>query len=118
MPRKGHESFLAADFHRCLTVAKHRQSVTRNARPPDTARSNDSTPPWRTHSLPPPMTNALHDLWRSLVQSSGRELSDTQISQLERYLTLLNKANETMNLTRVSDPDKARLLHIADALTL
>jgi 16S rRNA (guanine527-N7)-methyltransferase len=37
---------------------------------------------------------------------------------LDRYLDLLLQANQTMNLTSVTDRAAAELLHIADALTL
>ncbi|MBV8782065.1 MAG: 16S rRNA (guanine(527)-N(7))-methyltransferase RsmG [Phycisphaerae bacterium] len=38
--------------------------------------------------------------------------------QLSHYLALLIEANRTMNLTRIVDPEVARVQHIADALTL
>jgi 16S rRNA (guanine527-N7)-methyltransferase len=56
--------------------------------------------------------------WSSLAVASSRTLSDDQLARLERFLDLLIQANQTMNLTRVVDRDQARLLHIADALTL
>lgn len=59
-----------------------------------------------------------HKLWRSLMQAGGRTLTDGQIQQLELFLELLQRANSTMNLTRVADPTRGRLLHVADSLTL
>jgi 16S rRNA (guanine527-N7)-methyltransferase len=55
----------------------------------------------------------MHELWHSLAT-----LDDGQVTKLEGYLELLAKANETMNLTRLVDLETARLLHVADGLTL
>jgi 16S rRNA (guanine527-N7)-methyltransferase len=60
----------------------------------------------------------MHELWQRLAQASDRELDNTQVQLLERYLALLIDANARVNLTRVTDPDQGRLLHIADSLTL
>ena len=60
----------------------------------------------------------IHELWRSLTQAGGRELSAEQVAQLEGYLDRLIAVNEVMNLIRVSDRDEARIAHVADALTL
>lgn len=60
----------------------------------------------------------MHELWSSLAAASGRTLSPEQLASFDRFLELLIEANETMNLTRVTEPEKARLLHVADALTL
>ncbi len=59
-----------------------------------------------------------HDLWRELARKAGRELTDAQIQQLERYLDLLLEANTRMNLTRIVDRQQAEIQHIGDALTL
>lgn len=64
----------------------------------------------------PSMSQTHHELWNSIV--APRVLTEGQLAQLDRYLELLAKANETMNLTRVVDVEQARLLHVADALTL
>lgn len=56
--------------------------------------------------------------WSSLAAASSRALTEQQTTRLERFIDLLVHANQTMNLTRVVDRDQARLLHIADALTL
>lgn len=52
------------------------------------------------------------------MAASGRELTAEQDEKLERYLHLLAEANEVMNLTRVTELEQARVLHVADALTL
>jgi 16S rRNA (guanine527-N7)-methyltransferase len=45
-------------------------------------------------------------------------IDEHQRQLLDRYLDLLLLANETMNLTSVTERPAAELLHIADALTL
>lgn len=59
---------------------------------------------------------AAHELWRTLAGPRG--LTDDQIAQLEHYLVMLNKVNQVMNLTRVTEPEQARIVHVADAMTL
>ncbi len=57
-------------------------------------------------------------LWRSQLAAAGHVDVDAAVVTLEKYLDLLIAANETMNLTRIINRDHARLLHVADALTL
>ncbi len=54
----------------------------------------------------------------SLAAAGGRPLDPDREHRLHRYLDLLLAANQTMNLTRVTDRPAAELHHIADALTV
>jgi 16S rRNA (guanine527-N7)-methyltransferase len=56
--------------------------------------------------------------WTALAASAGRTLDASQHDLLNRYLDLLLAANETMNLTRVTERAAAELHHISDSLTL
>jgi 16S rRNA (guanine527-N7)-methyltransferase len=60
----------------------------------------------------------MNDLWIQLASSANLILSESQHALLHRYLDLLLEANQTMNLTRITDRAEAEVLHIADALTL
>lgn len=60
----------------------------------------------------------MNTLWNQLASSANLTLSDSQHTLLNRYLDLLLEANQTMNLTRITDRAEAENLHIADALTL
>ena len=57
-------------------------------------------------------------LWTELAARAAVDLDESRQRQLERYLDLLLAANKKMNLTRITDPAAARLLHVADALTV
>src|SRR2546429_9858266 len=58
------------------------------------------------------------DLWHHLAGAAGIQLTEQHHAQLHRYLDLLLKANETINLTRITDRTAAEIGHIGDALTL
>src|SRR4051812_30510161 len=60
----------------------------------------------------------MNELWTTLATAANIQLIETQQTLLSRYLDLLLAANQTMNLTRITDRAQAELLHIADALTL
>lgn len=60
----------------------------------------------------------MNPLWTEIAARTGLELSDVRHAALARYLDLLIEANQTMNLTRITDRGQAELFHIADALTL
>jgi 16S rRNA (guanine527-N7)-methyltransferase len=60
----------------------------------------------------------MHDLWNELASRASLTLSADQHDAMERYLDLLVEVNARMNLTRITDRESARVLHIADALTL
>jgi 16S rRNA (guanine527-N7)-methyltransferase len=60
----------------------------------------------------------LPDYWNDLVARAGLILSSAQHDSLQRFLDLLLATNQHLNLTRITDPAEARLLHIGDALTL
>ena len=57
-------------------------------------------------------------LWNDLAARAGLSLSEDQRARLHRYLDLLLAANQTMNLTRITDRPAAELHHVADALTV
>jgi 16S rRNA (guanine527-N7)-methyltransferase len=61
------------------------------------------------------MTQAL---WNDLASRANLTLDDAQHALLQRYLDLLLEANHRVNLTRITNREAAKLLHIADALTL
>jgi 16S rRNA (guanine527-N7)-methyltransferase len=58
------------------------------------------------------------DLWHHLACAAGIQLTEQQHALLHRYLDLLLKANETINLTRITDRPAAEIGHVGDALTL
>ena len=58
------------------------------------------------------------DLWHHLAGFAGIQLADEQRALLHRYLDLLLAANETMNLTRITERSAAEVGHVGDALTL
>jgi 16S rRNA (guanine527-N7)-methyltransferase len=60
----------------------------------------------------------MNALWNDIAARAGITLSDAQHALLHRYLDLLLAANETMNLTRITQRPAAELHHVADALTL
>lgn len=60
----------------------------------------------------------MNGLWNELAARAGISLSPDQHALLHRYLDLLLAANQTMNLTRITDRPAAELHHVADALTL
>jgi 16S rRNA (guanine527-N7)-methyltransferase len=60
----------------------------------------------------------MNDQWTALAANAGRTLDTSQQERLGRYLDLLLAANQTMNLTRITDRAAAELHHIADSLTL
>jgi 16S rRNA (guanine527-N7)-methyltransferase len=57
-------------------------------------------------------------LWTELAARASVQLDNSRQQLLERYLDLLLASNARMNLTRITDPAAARLLHVGDALTL
>ena len=59
----------------------------------------------------------MNQLWTDIAARAGLPLSDAQHARLARYLDLLFEANQTMNLTRITDRAQAELLHVADSLT-
>lgn len=46
------------------------------------------------------------------------EITDTQLSQFERYFNLLVEWNSKINLTRITQPEEVAVKHFADSLTL
>ena len=60
----------------------------------------------------------MNPLWTDIAARAELPLSDAQHALLSRYLDLLIEANQTMNLTRITDRAQAELLHIADSLTV
>jgi 16S rRNA (guanine527-N7)-methyltransferase len=60
----------------------------------------------------------MNELWNQLAASASRTLDAAQHQKLHRYLDLLLEANQTMNLTRITDRAEAEVQHVGDALTL
>jgi 16S rRNA (guanine527-N7)-methyltransferase len=58
------------------------------------------------------------DLWQQLAARGGDTLDAARQRAILNYLDLLLVANEHLNLTRITDPTRARIEHVADALTL
>src|SRR5204863_6870420 len=58
------------------------------------------------------------DLWHHRPGDAGIQLTEQQHALLHRYLDLLLKANETVNLTRITDRGAAEIGHVGDSLTL
>jgi 16S rRNA (guanine527-N7)-methyltransferase len=61
---------------------------------------------------------SVNPLWTEISARANINLSAEQHELLSRYLDLLLQANQTMNLTRITDRAAAEIQHIADALTL
>jgi 16S rRNA (guanine527-N7)-methyltransferase len=57
-------------------------------------------------------------IWTDIAARAEVVLSESQHSQLNRYLDLLFDANQRMNLTRITDRAAAEIQHIGDALTV
>lgn len=55
---------------------------------------------------------------RSLIEKTSIEVSDEQVSQLSKYVELLNKWNKAYNLTSVRDPKDMLVKHILDSLVV
>jgi 16S rRNA (guanine527-N7)-methyltransferase len=60
----------------------------------------------------------MNPLWTDIAARADVSLSADQHALLGRYLDLLLEANQTMNLTRITDRPQAELLHVADSLTV
>ena len=60
----------------------------------------------------------MNALWTDLAARAAVPLSPDQHALLSRYLDLLLEANQTMNLTRITDRAAAEVQHVGDALTL
>ncbi len=57
-------------------------------------------------------------LWTTLASRANLTFTESQHALFSHYLDLLDAANQTMNLTRITNRAAAELSHIADALTL
>jgi 16S rRNA (guanine527-N7)-methyltransferase len=60
----------------------------------------------------------MNPVWNELAARANVTLTDDQHAKLARYLDLLIAANETMNLTRITDRPAAEVQHVGDALTV
>jgi 16S rRNA (guanine527-N7)-methyltransferase len=60
----------------------------------------------------------VNELWTSLAQRGGIDLTPDQDAELSRYLDLLLDANAKMNLTRITDRVAAEVQHVGDSLTV
>src|SRR5579862_7609951 len=60
----------------------------------------------------------MNELWSQLARRAEISWDERQDQLLERYLQLLLAANERMNLTRIVDPEAAKVLHGGDSMTL
>lgn len=60
----------------------------------------------------------MNSLWTELAGRASVSFDDAQFVRFQRYLDLLLTANETMNLTRISNRAAAEVQHVGDALTL
>ncbi|HZN64393.1 MAG TPA: RsmG family class I SAM-dependent methyltransferase, partial [Tepidisphaeraceae bacterium] len=60
----------------------------------------------------------MNPLWTDLAARAAVPLSPDQHALLSRYLDLLLEANQSMNLTRITDRAAAEVQHVGDALTL
>lgn len=63
----------------------------------------------------------MEDIKNRLGQLCGEEgiiLSDTQLSQFQRYMELLVEWNQKMNLTAITDPEGVTVKHFFDSLLL
>jgi 16S rRNA (guanine527-N7)-methyltransferase len=68
--------------------------------------------------VPTPPSPPHPPLWAELAARAGVGLTAEQQDRLARYLDLLLAANQTMNLTRITDRASAEVQHVGDALTL
>ena len=60
----------------------------------------------------------MNPLWTTLAARANLALSDEQATLLNKFLDLLIEANQTMNLTRITDRAQAENLHVGDPLSL
>lgn len=60
----------------------------------------------------------MNTLWNDIAAAANVPLRESQHVQLDRFIELLLEANKAMNLTRIDDPQAARVQHVADSLTL
>ncbi len=60
----------------------------------------------------------MNPLWNDLAARANVTLSADQHALFSKYLDLLTAANETMNLTRITDRAAAEVQHIGDSLTV
>jgi 16S rRNA (guanine527-N7)-methyltransferase len=60
----------------------------------------------------------MNTLWTTLSARANLTLTEDQHALLNKFLDLLIEANQTMNLTRITDREQAENLHIGDALSL
>ncbi|OUP10446.1 16S rRNA (guanine(527)-N(7))-methyltransferase RsmG [Collinsella sp. An2] len=61
---------------------------------------------------------SLVDELKSLTQDAGIDLTDHQLNQLVEHLLLVIEKNASLNLTRITSPTEALVLHILDSLLL
>lgn len=64
------------------------------------------------------MTEALQKNLKQSLESIEIHLSDEQIQKLIKYLELLNRWNQTYNLTAVRDIEKMVYYHLVDSLVI
>jgi 16S rRNA (guanine527-N7)-methyltransferase len=60
----------------------------------------------------------MNELWNTIAGRAAVKLDAERHALLGRYLDLLLTANETMNLTRITDRAAAEVQHVADSLTV
>src|SRR5690242_9376943 len=60
----------------------------------------------------------MNPLWTDLAARAGLSLTPEQQTRLCFYLDLLQAANATMNLTRITDRAAAEVQHVGDAMTV
>jgi 16S rRNA (guanine527-N7)-methyltransferase len=58
------------------------------------------------------------DILRAEAPASGIHLTDAQLAQFERYLTLLHEWNERVNLVADADPEVVQRRHMLESLAL
>ena len=58
------------------------------------------------------------DEFKSEVKKLGIEVTDEEISKLEKYVDLLKEWNEKINLTAITEKEQVFLKHFYDSLTL
>ena len=64
------------------------------------------------------MSEVMKDSLRGLLETAGIPASEVQLNSMQVYYELLVERNRVMNLTTITEPEEAALLHFADSLLL
>ena len=64
------------------------------------------------------MSEVIKNIVKDYADNAGLPLSESQLDALVTYAGMLDKTNEVMNLTNITDDEGIALRHFVDSLTL